>query len=108
MILAVEFRSIDMDLNIQFDDSCMSFGANFSDDDLVEIETDFSELTYVTEYIGGDPYQGKYEVIPTVEEQILQTKEKVLADDIKILEIPYYDVSNTAGGSTVYIGRSLE
>ena len=78
------------------------------DIDNMEIDADFGEIIRVKEYVGGEPYEGQYEVIPTVEGLTLPTKERVMADDIKILEIPFYNVSNTAGGSTVYIGRSLD
>lgn len=56
-----------------------------------------------------DKYAGVYIVTPkTEEEQILNTSNKVLTDDIHVKKIPYFDVSNTSGGSTVYIGSDLE
>lgn len=48
-------------------------------------------------------YSGKYEVTPTLEEQQLETANKLLKDDVKIKAISRYDVTNTAGGTTVYI-----
>lgn len=48
-------------------------------------------------------YSGKYEVTPTLEEQRLETANKLLKDDVKIKAISRYDVTNTAGGTTVYI-----
>lgn len=58
---------------------------------------------------GGDHpvYEGEYNVTPKIETQTLPTKEKVMADDIKIKAIPFFNVSNTSGGSTVYIGKEV-
>lgn len=52
-------------------------------------------------------YEGDYEVTPKVREQTLPTADKLLSEDLKIKEIPYFDVSNTSGGSTVYIGSEI-
>ncbi len=54
------------------------------------------------------PYTGSYEVTPSVVgEQVLQTKDKYMTDDLVILEIPYSEVSNTTDGITVYIGKEV-
>lgn len=53
-------------------------------------------------------YSGEYEVTPEVEQQVLNTAQKFLEADVTIKEIPYSETSNTAGGSTVYIGKELE
>ena len=50
-------------------------------------------------------YQGTYEIDPTKNEQILNTKNKVMRKDLKVLGIFYYEVTNANGGSTVTIGR---
>lgn len=57
--------------------------------------------------IGYVDYKDSYEVTPKTTEQVLQTKDKHLTDDVTIKSIPYFDVSNTAGGSTVYIGNEV-
>lgn len=55
----------------------------------------------------GSDYEGAYVVIPKAfEETILPTNGKILADDITVKEIPYYETSNTKG-KTVYIGGTL-
>lgn len=56
----------------------------------------------------GSPYEGDYDVMPTVEGQALQTKHKFMKDDITILAIPFYEVSNPSGGNTVYIADEIE
>lgn len=53
-------------------------------------------------------YDGPYEVTPMVEAQTVQTKDKYMSDDLTVKSIPYFDVSNTSGGSTVYIGSQIE
>ena len=49
-------------------------------------------------------YEGSYVVTPRITEQVLDTKNKSLLDDITIFQIPYASVSNPSGGSTVTIG----
>lgn len=57
---------------------------------------------------GAFPYEGDYEVTPTVEGLSLPTRQKYMTDDVKILAIPIYEVSNPSGGSTVYIADEIE
>ena len=65
------------------------------------------EIHKVTEYIGGERYTGDYEVTPKVEKQTMPTKDKILINDMTIEAIPFYNVSNTSGGSTVFIGSEV-
>ena len=48
-------------------------------------------------------YNGEYEVTPKFEEQTLETKDKVMSENVTVHKIPRYDVANEAGGVTVYI-----
>lgn len=57
---------------------------------------------------GVDYYTGSYNVIPDLVAQRLATAEKCMKSDVTIQQIPFFDVSNTAGGSTVYIGTAAE
>lgn len=53
----------------------------------------------------GDYYTGPYSVIPLVgEDQILETKDHAMHENVVVHEIPYAEVSNTAGGKTATIG----
>lgn len=52
-------------------------------------------------------YEGDYEVIPEVVSQTLETRNKIMRDDVTVREIPYYEVSNESG-LTVYIAESLD
>ena len=73
-----------------FDDFKEHFGAYLENDEIV---------------IDYDIYSGQYSVTPLPNvEQILRTKDKILANDIIINPIPYAEVSNLAGGKTVTIG----
>lgn len=56
---------------------------------------------------GYADYTGDYEVTPKVESQTMHTKDKHMTDDVKINAIPYFEVSNNAGGITIYIGKEV-
>ena len=50
-------------------------------------------------------YEGEYEVIPSLAEDItLETAKKLMTDDVTVKKVPRYDVANEAGGTTIYIG----
>ena len=49
-------------------------------------------------------YDGPYEVTPRFYEQKLETKEKLMTDDVTVDVIPVHEVTNPAGGITVTIG----
>ncbi len=49
-------------------------------------------------------YDGEYSVTPRFYEQTLETKEKLMIDDVTVEIIPAYEVPNIAGGLTVTIG----
>lgn len=58
----------------------------------------------ITRYTSAPIYEGDYIVTPRAhEEVILETSDKLLTDDVTVLEIPYYETSNVSG-YTVYIG----
>ena len=106
-----------MKLNVKFTENAMSFkanlkgaykpfGLNFKSNSQT-FTSDFKAIQPVTTYVGGDPYLGEYVVTPKVDEQIMETKDKVLTEDIKIKNIPFFDVSNESGGSTVFIGGKI-
>lgn len=53
-------------------------------------------------------YEGTYEVTPATTQQALNTAQSYMESDVLIKEITYRETTNTAGGSTVYIGKELE
>ncbi len=69
-----------------------------------EIAAEIGDVVLET---GGDIplYQGPYEVEPKVEESVvLSTKGKRMRENVVVDPIEITRVSNTAGGTTVYIG----
>lgn len=62
---------------------------------------------FVLSVNGAETYEGSYEATPKVTGQIFETSKKYMEDDFTVKAIPYYDVSNAAGGNTIYIGDEL-
>ena len=58
-------------------------------------------------YLGGEPYEGPYEVTPKVTAQTLPTAKKLMREDVSVRAIPYFGVSNPAGGNTIYIANEV-
>ena len=52
-------------------------------------------------------YEGAYDITPKVVEQRMATKNKLMTDNVTIRSIPFFNVSNDSGGSTVYIGNEV-
>lgn len=62
-------------------------------------------VTVIYESSSGDIYQGDYTVTPKVtKEIILETKTKVMKDDVTISKMPQFEVANEAGGKTLILG----
>ena len=66
------------------------------------------ECGVITRYRETDypVYTGTTTVTPRVSEQILETANKTLLEDITVLEVPYYETSNV-NGMTVYIASEV-
>lgn len=84
-----------MKLDLQFDQSENNLNLKFG-----EVQT-------ITEYVGGEPYEGSYIITPKVEEQKMDTKGKIMIDDVTVKSVPFFEVSNTSGGNTVYIASEV-
>ena len=67
------------------------------------------QVDAVTRIPAGDVtvYDGPYEAIPKVEAQTLPTAKKLMREDVSVRAIPYFDVSNPAGGNTIYIANEV-
>lgn len=50
-------------------------------------------------------YKGTYEATPKMQSSTLETRGKFMQDDVTINPVPVYEVSNTTGGTTVYIAK---
>ena len=81
------------------------------------------DLSGKTDQLGGDipgdlvfyaperdilKYGGPYTVTPTTKSQMLETAGKLMEKDTQIKAIPFFETSNTAGGTTVYIGTEVQ
>ena len=58
----------------------------------------------IPEVVGVTLYDGEYVVSPDFEGSILETKDKLLRQDVTVNPIEVQTVSNLSGGKTVYIG----
>jgi hypothetical protein len=66
-----------------------------------------SELELVIDEGGSSPlpyYEGDYYVVPRKQEQVLETRNKSMREDVVIDAINYSEVSNPQGGKTATIG----
>lgn len=95
MTLTIEFAEITRAFKVALEEITHAFGV------------DMGEVQHVTEYIGGEEYKGEYVAIPTTEEQQFATKGKVMRDNMTVKKIPFFNVSNTSGGKTVYIASEV-
>ena len=66
-----------------------------------EINQSFQASFGIVTTVLPDPFEGPYEVTPTVEGFSLPTKAKSMAKDLAVLEIPYAEVSNLSGTTVV-------
>ena len=66
--------------------------------------TDKAQAVVNVPQSGGEEYAGDYRVIPKFTEKVLQTKNKLMKDNVSISPIEVTRVSNPSGGTTVYIG----
>lgn len=55
-------------------------------------------------YLGGELYEGDYNVMPNTEIQTLKTAAKFMAQDVTVKAVPYAEVVNVSGGNTAIIG----
>ncbi len=92
-----------IDLDVNSDQVIFDFDVNV--EDLSICDLDLTTNIIINE--GGEYYTGEYEVDPTFEEQILQTQDKMMLEDVTVHAIEVSRVSNPSGGKTVYIGGSI-
>lgn len=70
--------------------------------DRPELEFDVDGAPIVAHEI----YEGAYEVTPRIYEPVeLPTRDRLLRDDVTVKQIPQYEVSNEAGGTTLIMGE---
>jgi hypothetical protein len=80
------------------------------EEDIFDLEIDSQEydleIDEIVEVINleGDIFDGSYIYTPKFIQQIIETRNKTLKDNITLEAIEVARVSNTSGGKTVYIG----
>lgn len=58
--------------------------------------------------VGVEVYGGPYEVTPKAwDAQVLETEGKLMADDVTVFRVPYYETSNLFDGKTAYIAEEI-
>ena len=80
--------------------SVVYFTLRFEDENAFDLTM---EENIILSY-SGDPYTGAYNVKPDFNGTILETENKIMTDDVTVEPIVVARVSNTSGGTTVYIG----
>lgn len=66
----------------------------------------FGADSYIPYRVSDKPtYDGPYDVVPRLAEQVLATADHVMADDLTVEGIPSYRTTNVGGGYTVTIAQ---
>lgn len=68
----------------------------------------FKNIHQVTATPKVETYTGAYEVTPAVVSQTMETAQKFMTDNVTVKAIPFFQVGNTSGGDTIYIGKELD
>jgi hypothetical protein len=86
----------------------MRFTVKFSESSQ-RVPVKFGQIHTVTGSPDAEIYEGAYEVVPKADEaQTLQTAQKYMTRNVNVHKIPYYEIDNPAGGTTIYIGTDDE
>ena len=89
-----------MKLHVSFDEVDSILEGRFIQTECT-FNTDFGEVFLVKT---DENYDGDYNVIPRVYQQVLQTKDKLMIDDVTVEVIPLSKIKNLQNGYTVTIG----
>lgn len=89
MRLKVSFNEVNSIIPIKFVQTECTFNTDFGE--VILVKTD-------------EVYEGDYNVIPRVYQQVLETKDKLMLDDVTVEIIPLAKTINLSNGYTVTIG----
>lgn len=95
-----------MKMEVHFAENSQSFNAVFGESNSM-FAADMGEVQIMHAPAGYEVYEGSYTVTPKVTSQELETADRLLKENVTVNAIPYWDVSNETGGSTVYIGSEV-
>lgn len=70
-------------------------------------QTDFESASKIVIVDTTEHYKGNYEVTPKTIQQVMQTRNLIMDNDVIINKIPYFETGNNFGGNTVYIGSEV-
>ena len=90
---------------LDIEESCEEFPVTAKQDEDVEF---YLDTPIIVQHTGADPYTGSYVVVPSFEQQSLETRNKFMKKDIEVEAIAVSRVSNLSGGTTVYIGGKFD
>lgn len=93
-----EDAEVAYDLEFQGNDTTFPVGFEKTGD--FDLQSDRVQVIYV----GANEYEGEYTVVPKFSETKLQTKDKIMRDNVTVTPIPVRSTINESGGATVYIG----
>lgn len=93
-----------MRIHVDFAEQDAVFPVDFSEEN-DEFAVEFQDL-YLTERSAAQ-FDGPYSVTPMVSGQTLETKDKFMRGNVEVTAIPFYQVSNPSGGSTIFIGNEV-
>lgn len=95
-MITIEPILLDVELSVE------EYELEYSESESLDIDMD---MAVIVQSIEGEHYQGEYIITPKVAAQtVLATTNKVMDNDVTVLEIPYQTVSNLVGGKTAIIG----
>ena len=89
MKLKVSFNEVNSIIPIKFIQTECTFNTDFGE--VILVKTD-------------EVYEGDYNIIPRVYQQVLETKDKLMLDDVTVEIIPLAKTINLSNGYTVTIG----
>lgn len=70
-------------------------------------QTDFESASKIVIVDTTEHYKGNYEVTPKTIQQVMQTRNLIMDNDVIIYKIPYFETGNNSGGNIVYIGSEV-
>lgn len=73
--------------------------------DMIEDDNIYADI--VDTFLESERYTGEYIVTPDFVQQILDTKQKLMLDDVTVKKIPVSETHNPFGGITISIGDEI-
>lgn len=105
-VISADFEAIDT-ISTEFDTD-RAISVEIADEMELDVEIGVGGVIHIPPE-DLEIYDGDTTIIPKANEQtVLPTAQKLVEDDITVMEIPFYQTTNPQGGNTIYIGRESE